>query len=96
MIIIQLNEEQLKNMLQDAIRQALSGAPVPVEAIEPQGHIKGIKGLSEFLNVSHMKAQELKNSGILPYFQSGRTILFDPIKVKEAMANYSKRDRRAK
>ena len=78
--------EQLRTMIAEAIREALpaaAGAQTP-----PPGHLKGIKELAAFLKVSHAKAQEIKNSGILPYFQTGKTILFDPVKVVAAMEQH--------
>jgi hypothetical protein len=45
--------------------------------------IKGIHALANFLKVSPAKAQQLKNKGAFPYWQDGRTILFDPVKVRE-------------
>ncbi|NDV68936.1 helix-turn-helix domain-containing protein [Dysgonomonas sp. 25] len=47
--------------------------------------IKGIHELAKFLNVSPSKAQEIKNSGIIPYTQNGRIVLFDPDRVIEAL-----------
>jgi hypothetical protein len=90
MIILQISEEQLR----DIIRQELNKPTVTTSAPEPQ--IKGIVGLSEFLKVSHSRAQAIKNSGIIPFFQTGRLILFDPATVRKVMAEYSKRDRRRK
>jgi len=96
MIILQISEDQLRAMLSEVVRDALTGTPAKAEGITAEGHIKGIKGLSEFLHVSHSRAQALKNSGIFPHFQTGRLILFDPVKVREAMEKHAKRDRRAK
>lgn len=93
MIVLTFTEEQFKAILSDVVRDAIKSSPAQAEA---EGHIKGIKGLAEFLHVSHARAQKLKSSGIFPHFQTGRLILFDPAKVREAMTNYSKRDRRAK
>lgn len=53
----------------------------------PQPFIRGIIQLAKFLQVSVPRAQQLKNSGVFPYWQSGRTVLFDPAKVREAMQN---------
>ena len=47
--------------------------------------IRGIKGLAQFLGVSHVTAQKIKNSGKIPYAQYERVILFDPIKVLAAL-----------
>lgn len=51
----------------------------------PQPFIKGIHELAKFLKVSPARAQKLKNEGVFPYWQDGRTLLFDPEKVKQAM-----------
>jgi len=54
--------------------------------ISPAGYIKGIHELASYLRISPTKAQKLKNDGVIPCFQDGRTIFFDPAKVMEAMA----------
>lgn len=104
MIILQITQEELRAMLSDVVRDALS-TPAQAEGVTldqshstpaDNSHIKGIKGLAIFLKVSHSRAQALKNSGIFPHFQTGRLILFDPVKVREAMEKHSKRERRAK
>lgn len=50
--------------------------------IEP---IRGIHGLAKALGISPVTAQNLKNSGKIPYSQYGRVILFDYYKVLEAI-----------
>jgi hypothetical protein len=60
----------------------------------PQPFIKGIHELAAFLKVSPARAQKLKNEGAFPYWQDGRTLLFDPNKVREAMQNYNVKRRR--
>lgn len=51
---------------------------------QPQ-FIKGIHGLAAFLQISPARAQKMKNENVFPYFQNGRTLLFDPEKVREVM-----------
>ena len=80
--LIITTKEELKKLINEAVREAFT-PKAEQTASKPQ--IKGIKGLAEFLKVSHCKAQTLKNSGVLPYWQDGRLILFDPDKVREAM-----------
>ena len=53
----------------------------------PQPFIKGIHELAVFLKVSPARAQKLKNEGAFPYWQDGRTLLFDPDAVRKAMVN---------
>lgn len=62
-------------------------------ATPPQPFIKGIHELSRFLQVSPARAQKLKNEGAFPYWQDGRTLLFDPNKVREAMGKLNNRKR---
>lgn len=57
---------------------------------EPRSPIKGIHSLAKYLGVSPAKAQALKNSGILPYFQNGRIVLFDCDKIDEVMHTIKK------
>ncbi|MEI8049047.1 MAG: DUF3853 family protein [Bacteroidota bacterium] len=95
MIVLQFSETEFREILTDVVQDAINNSghlTIP----EKESHIKGIAGLSKFLGVSHSRAQALKNSGIFPHFQQGRLILFDTAKVREAMAVYNKRGRRAK
>lgn len=85
MIILQLTAEDLQKMITNAIREAISGHIGSEVKPTDEPLIKGIKGLSEFLNISHSKSQAIKNSGILPYSQNDRLIYFDPAKVREIM-----------
>lgn len=48
--------------------------------------IRGIHGLAKELGISVVKAQELKNSGDIPYSQFGRIILFDREDLKKALS----------
>lgn len=57
---------------------------------EPRSPIKGIHALAKYLGVSPAKAQAMKNSGILPYFQNGRIVLFDCDKIDEVMHTIKK------
>lgn len=91
--MILLTIEEITSVVLAAVRTALSERTEKVA--EPQGHIKGIKGLAEYLQVSRPQAQKIKNLGIFPYWQMGRVILFDPEKVKEAMASYNQKTRKA-
>lgn len=64
--------------------------------VTPNIPIKGIHELAAFLKVSAPRAQKLKNDGVFPYFQDGRLVLFDPHKVREAMANYNLKKKKQK
>lgn len=49
-------------------------------------HIKGIRGLAKYLQVSTTTAQKIKNSGAIPYRQIGKIIWFSIEEVRKAMA----------
>jgi hypothetical protein len=86
MNIVFIQVEELTNIINNAIRDAL---PQVNREATPQPFIKGIHNLAKFLNVSPARAQKLKNEGALPYWQDGRTLLFDPDKVREVMSKGS-------
>lgn len=83
-IFIQVSEWRLSQLISDAVQSAL---PQDFKQSEPQPFIKGIHELAVFLKVSPARAQKLKNEGAFPYWQDGRTLLFDPDAVRKAMAN---------
>ncbi len=58
------------------------------EHTPPQNQlIYGISGLAKLLNCSTVTAQSIKNSGAIPYVQSGRKIVF---KVDEVLNSLKK------
>jgi hypothetical protein len=80
---IQVDKDELTRIINDAIRSAM---PQDIREATPQPFIKGIHELAAFLKVSPARAQKLKNENVFPYFQDGRTLLFDPDAVRLAMA----------
>ncbi|GAP44670.1 hypothetical protein TBC1_12481 [Lentimicrobium saccharophilum] len=86
-VIIQLGRDELTRIINDAVRAAM---PQDIREATPQPFIKGIHELAAFLKVSPARAQKLKNEGAFPYWQDGRTLLFDPDAVRAAMANINK------
>ena len=89
--IIQIGRDEFGSIVKNAVKDAISNDAKPAT---DQPHIKGTHQLAKFLGISVSKAQKLKNEGILPYFQNERLVLFDPVKVKEALANYNKRGKK--
>ena len=85
MTIIQVGREELNQIVTDAVRNALGNHST---STEPEKAIKGLANLAAFLGVSVSTAQKLKNQKIIPCFQTGSLVLFDPIKVREAMQNH--------
>ena len=91
MIVITVDE--FKKILNETVRAAL---PLESKVSTNQPHIKGTHQLAKFLGISVSKAQKLKNEGIIPCFQNERLVLFDPDKVREAMANYNHKKKSVK
>lgn len=77
-----IDVNEVKEMIHSAVKEAVQSTAVPKTE---KKFIKGIHELAKFLNISTSKAQEIKNSGIIPYSQNGRIVLFDPEKVLEAL-----------
>ena len=77
-----IDVSEVKEMIHSAVKEAVKTTVPKTE----RKFIKGIHELAKFLNVSPSKAQDLKNSGKIPYSQNGRLVLFDPEKVIEALS----------
>lgn len=73
---LELQEELLLELRKNQITQQ------PQKSFEP---IRGIHALADFLGVSPVTAQKLKNSGKIPFAQFERVVLFDPQKVLDAL-----------
>lgn len=85
------DESALKTLIYDVVRTALSNhGETTSTQTQKEPPIKGIHQLAKFLKVSPARAQKLKNEGAFPYFQDGRTLLFDPDKVRSAMSKTNK------
>ena len=80
----------LVNQIANELESRLNKNPLsPAQSQQP--FIKGIHELAKFLKVSPARAQKLKNEGVFPFWQDGRTLLFDPENVRAAMANVKTR-----
>lgn len=93
-ILTQLKELEAKFELQEEILLELRKIQLFHEAPKPFEPIRGIHGLAEFLGVSPVTAQKLKNSGKIPFAQYDRVILFDPQKILNALEANSKPKRK--
>jgi len=78
------DKNEVGNVLRKILCEAIANLKNGKELGE-QKFIRGINGLAEYLGVSKSKAQKLKNRNAIPYVQDGRLILFDPLKVDEAL-----------
>ncbi len=84
-ILSHLRELEAKMELQEELLLELRKNQFSQDAPKSFEPIRGIHGLADFLGVSPVTAQKLKNSGKIPYAQYDRLILFDPQKVLAAI-----------
>lgn len=83
---VQIDRNEFVELVSKAVRDQLrengisNGRPTMV---------RGIRGLAEALSVSTTKIQQLKNDGVIPYFQNGKLLLFDLDKVELALNSYN-------
>ena len=92
-ILLQVTRDELEEIVAKAVRAAVAGLQNPQVS---KTHIKGIHALAKFLQISPARAQKLKNEEVIPYWQNGRLVLFDPEKVMKAMENYFQNDSKRK
>ena len=57
---------------------------------EGKKYLYSIQDLADFLNCSIVTAQNLKNSGKIPFFQYRKKVFFDPDKVLKALEHDTK------
>lgn len=90
--IIDLNRPAYSLTVGELVNIIIDNLPTRSEQAkaEPRQPIKGIHAIAKYLGVSPAKAQAMKNSGILPYFQNGRIVLFDCDKIDEIMYTIKK------
>jgi len=81
-IFIELSKNELRTLIDESVERSIS-IREPKKPSEP--FIKGIHELAKFLRISSARAQKLKNENVFPFWQNGRTLLFDPEKVRQAM-----------
>jgi len=84
-ILSHLRELEAKIELQEELLLDLRKNQFTEDATKSFKPIRGIHGLADFLGVSPVTAQKLKNSGKIPFAQFERVVLFDPEKVIAAL-----------
>jgi len=83
---IQIDRAEFSEMVRGAVKEQLR------ELSQKPGQptmVRGIRGLAAALGISTSKIQQLKNDGVLPYFQDGKLLLFDLDQVHQAMKAYN-------
>ena len=67
--------------------ECIMNATPPQQQIttDPEPYIYGLKGLAEFLHISTVTANRIKQSGKIPFSQAERTIIFNKADVLKAL-----------
>ena len=73
----------------DILKQGQNVSPVPEQKTEPK-MLYSIKELAEFLHCSIVTAQKIKNSGRIPFVQTGRKVVFNSELVMQALSKGKK------
>lgn len=81
MELIVTTPEKLNEVIQTAVLAVLQNQSTTKP--EPQKNLHSIKELADFLGCSTVKAQQLKNSGRIRFYQDGRKVIFRPDEVLE-------------
>ena len=69
----------------ELLRQEQNASAVPEQKAEPK-MLYSIKELADFLRCSVVTAQKIKNSGRIPFAQTGRKVVFDSEAVLKALS----------
>ena len=84
-ILSLLRELETRLDVQEDLLLELRKHPAQQNSSKTFEPIRGIHGLANFLGISPVTAQKLKNSGKIPFAQFERVVLFDPGKVMAAL-----------
>jgi len=77
--------EQKMNDRFDELKSLIQSIKTAPDKTDEQPFLYSIKELANFLGCSVVTAQKLKNTKRIPYFQTGRKLIFEKTKVLEAL-----------
>lgn len=73
------------DLLAEKVAERLNGNP-PVTGEADKGRkVYGIRGIADYIGCSPAKAQNMKNAGILPFYEVGRRVFFYTAEVDAAL-----------
>ena len=78
-----LTKEDIKAAVLEALSESQQQNK-PTESKEPEKYIHGLQGLADFLGIGVTTAWQLKRSGKLPYYQTGKKLFFSQSEVLAA------------
>ncbi len=89
MLFIEMSEESLSRLIQKNVLAALATFKPEPEIILDDERLT-IQQLAGYLNVSKATIQAYKKRGVVPFYQTGRTVYFKKSEVDAALANKKK------
>lgn len=91
------NEKSQQYITRDEIAQKIDELRKELSEEKFPKLLKGTHALAEFLQISPSKAQKLiNNKAVTPVYREGRIILYDPVQVLAANAEYNNSKRKKK
>ncbi len=74
------------DLLADKVAERLAGNPPATGETADKGRkVYGIRGIADYIGCSPAKAQNMKNAGILPFYEVGRRVFFYTSEVDAAL-----------
>ena len=75
------------DLLADKVAERIAGSiPDKGDTSADKGQkVYGIRGIAEYIGCSPAKAQNMKNAGILPFYEVGRRVFFYTAEVDAAL-----------
>lgn len=80
--IIVTTPDQLKQIINECLNERKT-EPTPAPQQEQNKYLYSIRELADFLHVSIVTAQKIKNSGSIRYVQHGRKLIFNTLQIME-------------
>jgi len=71
----------------EIINYKTQAEPIPAPQQEQPQYLYSMQELADFLHVSIVTAQKIKNSGSIRYTQIGRKLIFNTVQIMEDLEN---------
>lgn len=79
------------DLLADKVAERIAGSiPNMVDTSDKGQKVYGIRGIAEYIGCSPAKAQNMKNAGLLPFYEVGRRVFFYTAEVDKALKKKEK------
>ncbi len=88
--IIVTTPDQLKQIINECLNERKTELTPASQQEQQTKYLYSIKELANFLHVSIVTAQKIKNSGSIRYIQHGRKIIFNTLQIMEDLQKKGK------